>query len=100
MLSLITWQAESLEQTQINVAHGYLAVYLANLCESRALRRRIRFGLPEQRMGLLITAVQEFIKVHMIADQEKYDGDEGQATLTAFTARLQTVLSRLKASAD
>ncbi|KAF2238573.1 hypothetical protein EV356DRAFT_517857 [Viridothelium virens] len=93
-------QAESIEQTQINVAYGYLAVYLADLCESRALRRRIRIGLPGQRMESLITAVQEFIKLNMMVDREKYDGDEGQAVLTAFTARFQTVLSRLRASID
>ncbi|KAL9093305.1 MAG: hypothetical protein Q9165_004046 [Trypethelium subeluteriae] len=93
-------QAESIQQTQINVAYGYLAVYLADLCESRALRRRIRIGLPGQRMDSLITAVQEFIKLNMMVDREKYDGDEGQAVLTAFTARFQTVLSRLRASID
>ncbi|KAI9687527.1 MAG: hypothetical protein M1822_002137 [Bathelium mastoideum] len=93
-------EAESIEQTQINVAYGYLAVYLANLCESSALRQRIRLGLPEQRIDALVAAVQEFIKLNMMVDQEKYDGDEGQAVLTAFTARLQTVLSRLRASAE
>ena len=100
-LTLLTSeQAESIEQTQINVAYGYLAVYLADLCESRALRKRIRLGLPEQRVDALINAVQEFIQLNMMVDQERYDGDEGQAVLTAFTARLQTVLSRLRAGID
>lgn len=51
-------------------------------------------------MDSLITAVQEFIKLNIMVDQEKYDGDEGQAVLTAFTARLQTVLSRLRATIE
>jgi hypothetical protein len=74
-------------------------VLLANLCESPELREHIRTSLPNQRLDTLVNAVEEFIKVNMMVDQEKTEGEEGEQAMTAFTERLQTVLDRLRLSA-
>ncbi|KAI9714763.1 MAG: hypothetical protein M1820_000052 [Bogoriella megaspora] len=92
-------EADSIEQTQVNVAYGYLAVYLANLCENHSLRRRIRIALPGKRIEGLVAAVQEFIKMNERVDSEKLEAGEGQ-TPNVLTVRLQKALDRLKTSID
>ncbi|KAG8623715.1 hypothetical protein KVT40_008691 [Elsinoe batatas] len=81
-------QADSMEESRGNVAYGYLAVLLGNLC----LNDKVKAVISRQMGGLegLIGAVEEFLGYHRRVD----DGQEGWE---GFTDRLGTVLTKLRA---
>ncbi|KAF4543553.1 Wings apart-like protein [Lasiodiplodia theobromae] len=89
-------QADSMEESQSSVAYGYLAVLLGNLCQTWAVREKVRARLPQQRLDVLIHAVEEFIFVHQKVDKEEFDGEEGREVWANYTARLQGVIYRLQ----
>ncbi|GAB7347969.1 hypothetical protein MBLNU459_g5472t1 [Dothideomycetes sp. NU459] len=91
-------QAESVEQSHGNVAHGYLAVLLGNLCQDKTVRDTVRSILPGQRLEPLITAVEEFVQYHRKVDSQTFEGDESQDVWTRFTDRLTAVVARLRSS--
>lgn len=92
-------QADSMEESQSSVAYGYLAVLLGNLCQTWAVREKVRAKLPQQRLDVLIHAVEEFIFVHQKVDKEAFDGEEGREVWANYTARLQGVIDRLQGRA-
>lgn len=92
-------QADSVEESQSSVAYGYLAVLLGNLCQTWAVREKVRVKLPQQRLDVLIHAVQEFISVHQKVDKEAFDSEEGREVWANYTARLQGVINRLQGRA-
>lgn len=93
-------EAESVEESTANVAFGYLAVMLANLCLGENARTHIAATLPGQNLGMLVAAVEEFVMHHQKVDMLSFEGAEGVEVWGAFTARLKGVLARLKAVAD
>lgn len=92
-------QADSMEESQSSVAYGYLAALLGNLCQTWAVREKIRAKLPQQRLDVLIRAVEEFIFVHQRVDKEAFDSEEGREVWANYTARLQGVIDRLQGRA-
>ncbi|KAH7051270.1 wings apart-like protein regulation of heterochromatin-domain-containing protein [Macrophomina phaseolina] len=92
-------QADCMEESQSSVAYGYLAVLLGNLCQTWAVREKIRAKLPQQRLDVLIRAVEEFIFVHQRVDKEALGGEEGREVWANYTARLQGVIDRLEGRA-
>ena len=88
--------AESVEESISNVTFGYLAVMLANLCQNCDARSFIASKLPGQNLGMLIEAVEEFVRHHQKVDTMNFDGDEGREVWGAFTEKLKGVLARLK----
>ena len=89
-------EAESVEESISNVAFGYLAVMLANLCQHSNARTFIASKLPEKNLGMLIEAVEEFVLHHQKVDMMNFEGEEGKAVWGAFTKKLKAVLARLK----
>jgi len=83
---------DSLSGSHANVAYGYLAVLLGNLCSSDQIRKEIQSRLPDDRIEVLIEAVEEFIAHHKVVDRR----EQGTEVWTAFTDRLQSVADNLK----
>ncbi|OCK95230.1 uncharacterized protein K441DRAFT_634773 [Cenococcum geophilum 1.58] len=89
-------QADSMEESQSNVAYGYLSVLLGNLCQNDQVLRKIQSKLPNRRLDILINAVEEFIQYHQKVDRDMFDGDEGGEISINYTERLQSVVDRLR----
>ena len=90
-------EAESVEQTSANVAYGYLAVLLGNLCDNARVREEIQSRLPGGNLEILIGAIEEFIQFHTEVDLEGKVGET--AGVSTFTERLQKVVQRLRITA-
>jgi len=88
-------EAESVEQSAANVAYGYLAIMLANLCQDSGARQMIRSLLPGGRLDVLVAAVDEFVQHHQRVDGMESDGLESERN--NLTERLLGVLVKLKA---
>ena len=85
-----------MEESQSNVAYGYLSVLLGNLCQNDQVLRKIQSKLPNRRLHILINAVEEFIQYHQKVDRDMFDGDEGGEISINYTERLQSVVDRLR----
>lgn len=90
--------AESVEESVSNVAFGYLAVLLSNLCQNDKAKSFIASKLPGKNLGMLVGAVEEFVLHHQKVDQMNFEGEEGAAVWGAFTEKLKAVLGRLQGS--
>lgn len=88
-------EAESVEQSAANVAYGYLAIMLANLCQDNGARQMIRSLLPGGKLDVLVAAVDEFVQHHQRVDGMESDGLESERN--NLTERLLGVLVKLKA---
>ncbi|KAK0810881.1 hypothetical protein LTR75_005361 [Friedmanniomyces endolithicus] len=100
--------ASSLTASSHNVAIGYLAVALANLCQDGPARQYIASKLPGGGLGVLVEGVEEFVRHHQCADREMeaggeggggegaFGGEEGREVWGGFTERLRGVLGRLR----
>lgn len=89
-------EAESIQASQTNVAYGYLAVLLGNLCQNDKVCREVESKMPDRRLDPLIDAVEEFILFNQKVDKEAFEGDEGNEVFTQFTERLKAVVQRLR----
>ena len=88
-------EAESVEQSAANVAYGYLAIMLANLCQDSDAGQVIRSLLPGGKLDVLVAAVDEFVQHHQRVDGLEADGLESERN--NLTERLLGVLVKLKA---
>ncbi|KAK3676311.1 hypothetical protein LTR78_003585 [Recurvomyces mirabilis] len=88
--------AESLTESSTNVAFGYLAVMLANLCLDTEVRGFVAIKLPGRHLGLLVESVEEFVRHHERVDALGFEGAEGREVWGAFTEKLRGVLERLR----
>lgn len=93
-------EAESVEQSITNVAYGYLAVVLANLCRHQKAKTIIASKLPGRNLGALVEALTEFVVHHQKVDAMNFGGEEGKEVWGAFTEQLKGVLIRLTAEAE
>ncbi|TKA64508.1 hypothetical protein B0A55_10523 [Friedmanniomyces simplex] len=104
--------ATSLAESSQNVAFGYLAVALANLCQDPSAREYVAGKLAgvaadgsggghgskkSGGLGLLVAAVEEFVRHHQRVDfqLEAFGGEEGAGVWGGFTEKLRGVLGRL-----
>ncbi|GAB7323354.1 hypothetical protein MBLNU13_g05818t1 [Cladosporium sp. NU13] len=88
-------EAESVEQSAANVAYGYLAIMLANLCQDSGARQTIRSLLPGGTLDVLVAAVDEFVQHHQRVDGMESDGLDSERN--NLTERLLGVLVKLQA---
>lgn len=93
-------EAESVEQGATNVAYGYLAVVLANLCRNREAKAFIASKLPGKNLSALVDGLAEFVLQHQKVDTIALEGEEGMEVWRAFTEKLKEVLRRLQAEAE
>ncbi|PNS15425.1 hypothetical protein CAC42_684 [Sphaceloma murrayae] len=86
-------QADSLEESRANVAYGYLAVLLGNLC----LNDGVKIAVEEEMGDLegLVQAVEEFLGYHRRVDESQREEDAERAW-EGFTERLGIVVERLR----
>jgi len=89
-----------MEASRSNVPVGYLTVLLGNLCLNRSVRTKVRAGLPDQRLDMLISKIKEFVQYHEHVDgkTKDYEGSEGRETWQNYTARLLLVVEKLERS--
>jgi hypothetical protein len=93
----LTDEALTEEAVVANVAHGYLAVVLANLCRDAGAREVIAAQLPGNNgLSILVAAVEEFVMYHQKVDMVNFNDDTGAEVWGAFTEVLKGVLKRLK----
>ena len=87
-----------MEESQSNVAFGYLSILLGNLCQNNIVRDLLRSKMPKNSLGPLIDAVQEFVSHNQKVDEERRQitGGEGENWHKGFTERLEQVAVRLK----
>lgn len=86
--------AESMEESTVNVAYGYLAIMLANLCEDEVARKLMQTTLPGRGLDVLMEAVEEFVAYHEKVDMMNFAGEEGAGT--AHTEKLRGVLTKIR----
>lgn len=85
-----------MEKTHSNVAFGYLAVLLGNLCLNRRVKQQVCAQLPGATLRPLSDAVGEFLHYHKKVDDQFQSADGDDATAQdGFTARLQMMVDRL-----
>jgi hypothetical protein len=89
--------AESLEDTQMNVIYGCLAFTLGNLSRSPATRKAVASQFPNGNLSVVLDAMQEFAAINQLTDKKEFEGEEGHEVSKSFTERLQTVLEEVKA---
>ena len=89
--------AESLEDTQMNVIYGCLAFTLGNLSRNDKLREVVASQFPTGNLDAVLEAMQEFAAINRLADKKEFEGEEGNEVSRNFTERLQTVLDEVKA---
>lgn len=90
-------QVDSVEEANLNVTFGYLAVLLGYLALTKDTARHIRLDLPGKSLKPLIVAVDEFIDHHRKVDTQSGDGVEVQNSQTGLTEKLSRMLARLSA---
>jgi hypothetical protein len=88
-------EAESVEQSAANVAYGYLAIMLANVCQDDDARQTLRELFPGGKLDVLVDAVEEFVVHHQRVDGLEAGGSGSE--WSSFTERLLGVLVKLKA---
>ncbi|KAF8538203.1 wings apart-like protein regulation of heterochromatin-domain-containing protein [Trichophaea hybrida] len=94
-------EADSMEESHTNVAFGYLAVLLGDLCQEDHIRYKARGRLPNSNLKSLQGAIEEFIAHHRKVDEHMFgvEEDDSPGPQAEFTARLQDVMVRLRAYA-
>ncbi|GAM86751.1 hypothetical protein ANO11243_047700 [Dothideomycetidae sp. 11243] len=96
----VSSQAASLEQSRTNVAYGYLAILLANVCLNEGVKAIVRDKLPGRDVERLVGSVEEFLGYHRRVDSgEVIDEDMAEARDEAwggFTERLGAVVDKLR----
>lgn len=88
--------AQSEEETQSNVAYGFLAVMLGNLCQNYRAREQVRVCLPGNKLQTLLAAIAEFAHYNHTVDSQTHQNDEGKDVWAQFTGRLMAVVERLQ----
>ncbi|KAF2170876.1 hypothetical protein M409DRAFT_63908 [Zasmidium cellare ATCC 36951] len=91
-------EAESVEQSVTNVAYGYLAVVLANLCRNGEAKALVASKLPGHDLTALVDGLAEFVLQHQTVDTT-LEREEGMEVWRAFTEKLKEVLRMLKVEA-
>ena len=86
-----------MEESQKNVAFGYLSVLLGYLCLLPAILERIRLKQPGQKIRPLLAAIEEFIGHHKTVDDLLEAEEDGHNAHTGLTERLESLVSKLRA---
>jgi hypothetical protein len=88
-------QADSMEKTQLNVALGYLSIFLGYLCLNDSIRDRFVLVHPKKNIQPLLDSINEFIAFHRKVAEAQ--GDEGtkQGSDSGSLTRLQELADQL-----
>ncbi|KAH8598039.1 wings apart-like protein regulation of heterochromatin-domain-containing protein [Bisporella sp. PMI_857] len=91
-------EAESFEESQKNVAFGYLSVLLGYLSLLPAISERIAAQQPRKTLRPLVTSIEEFIGHHKVADSQFEADDEGYNANIGLTERLEELVLKLSSN--
>ncbi|KAH9221844.1 wings apart-like protein regulation of heterochromatin-domain-containing protein [Leptodontidium sp. 2 PMI_412] len=89
-------QADSVQESQKNVAFGYLSVLLGYLSLLPSLSERIQAKQPRKTLRPIVASIEEFIGHHKTVDMIAAD-EEGYSPQTGLTERLEGLVAKLKA---
>ncbi|KAK4127703.1 hypothetical protein N657DRAFT_641715 [Parathielavia appendiculata] len=90
-----TSDADSMEKTQLNVALGYLSIFLGYLCLSDTIRDKFVLVHPKKTMRPLLDSINEFIAFHhKVAEAQSGEGAR-QRSDSGSLARLQELADQL-----
>lgn len=88
--------ADSVQATQSNVAYGWLAVALGNLCQNDEVCRAVARRLTGGSITPLVEAIEEFIVYNHQVDRKTYEEEQDDSVIEGFTQRLKSVVAKLK----
>ncbi|KAG4427811.1 hypothetical protein IFR05_016705 [Cadophora sp. M221] len=88
-------QADSVQESQKNVAFGYLSVLLGYLSLLPSLSERIQAKQPRKTLRPIVASIEEFIGHHKTVDMIAAD-EEGYSPQTGLTERLEGLVTKLK----
>ncbi|CZT05176.1 hypothetical protein WAI453_005460 [Rhynchosporium graminicola] len=88
-------QADSVQESQKNVAFGYLSVLLGFLSLLPSLSTRISALQPRTTLKPIVSSIEEFIGHHKTVDLIAAD-EEGFSPQTGLTERLEGLVGKLK----
>ncbi|KAI9841916.1 MAG: hypothetical protein M1837_000302 [Sclerophora amabilis] len=91
-------EANSMEETQFNVAFGYLAVLFSVLSLRSEIRQHVCSRLPGATIQPLLAAVEEFLHYHQRVDDQLRKEGQSTDSQDGFKERLQANLDLLKRS--
>lgn len=91
----LTEKDDSVEEGQTNVAFGYHAFMLGNLCQNEKVRRIVRRQLPGSKLTILLNEMQEFTNLHRRMDKVRLQGEEGEDLERGHVHRLQALVDTL-----
>ncbi|RFU33907.1 hypothetical protein B7463_g2460, partial [Scytalidium lignicola] len=90
-----TSEADSVQESQRNVAFGYLSVLLGYLSLLPAISDRVRSRLPRKSLKPLLESIEEFIGHHKTVDDLTQADEEGNNPHAGLTKRLQVLVDKL-----
>jgi len=88
-------QADSMEETQKNVAFGYLSVLLGFLALLPSISKRVQQTQPRKTLTPLILSIEEFIRHHKTVDNQFAADSDGHNPQAGLTERLENLVSKL-----
>lgn len=91
----LTEKDDSVEEGQTNVAFGYHAFMLGNLCQNEKVRGIVRRQLPGSKLTILLNEMQEFTNLHRRMDKVRLQGEEGEDLERGHVHRLQALVDTL-----
>jgi hypothetical protein len=83
------------EESQKNVAFGYLSVLLGYLSLQPGIAERIRARQPRGSIRPLLASIEEFIGHHKTVDDLIEADEDGHNAHTGLTERLQNLVTKL-----
>jgi hypothetical protein len=94
---LISPKADSVEESQKNVAFGYLSVLLGYFSLLPAISERIQRRQPRKTLRPLVASIEEFIGHHKTVDDLIAADEDGYNPQSGLTERLESLVSKLGA---
>jgi hypothetical protein len=88
--------AESLEDSHMNIIYGCLAFTLGNLSRNPVLRKTVAGQFETGDLREVLDAMQEFAAINRLTDTKEFAGEEGNEVSRIFTERLQSVLEEVR----
>lgn len=90
-------KADSVEESQTNVAFGYHTFMLGGLCQNEKVRGIVRRQLPGGKLTMLLEEMQEFTNLNQRMDRMRLEGVEGEELEKGHAQRLQALVDTLVA---
>ena len=84
-----------MEETQLNVALGYLSILLGYLCLRDSIRDRFISVHPRKGIQPLLASINEFIAFHEKVAEAQGEGASKQGSESAAVTRLQSLVDQL-----